>query len=85
MSNAFDNLEKFLNNGGDALIIGAERDEVIPGGVTNRYIKEITYEYVKRAVHVGEENPYTVGYTYIPEAHTKTTKDEIESISKFVE
>lgn len=85
MSPAFDALENFLSSGRDALIIGAERDEVIPGGVTNRYIKEITFEYIRRAIHAGEENPYSVGYIYIPEAHTKTTKDEIESITGYVQ
>jgi hypothetical protein len=84
MSNAFDCLEEYLMKGGKALIIGAEEDEVIPGGVTRRYIKEVAIEYTNRAIKTEGLNPFTVGYTFIPEAHTKTTKDEIDSISGFV-
>lgn len=84
MSNAFDSLEEYLMKGGKALIIGAQKDEVIPGGVTRRYIKEVTLEYTQRAVKTEGLHPFTVGYTFIPEAHTKTTRDEIDSITGFV-
>jgi hypothetical protein len=82
-SPAFDALETYMRGGGKALIIGAERDEVIPGGVTNRYIKEVTYNYVNRATQATGNETYEVGYMYIPEVHTRTTKDEIGRISSF--
>ena len=71
-----------MSKGGDVLIIGAKEDEVIPGGVTRRYIKEVTYSYIQRLAKTGGDSPYHVGYMYIPEAHTRTTKEEIEGISE---
>jgi len=82
-SPAFDSLETYMRGGGKALIIGAERDEVIPGSVTKRYIKEVTYNYVSRATQATGNETYEVGYMYIPEVHVKTTKDEISRISSF--
>ena len=79
---AFDNFEKYLREGGTACLIGAEKDEVIPGGVTNRYIKEVTYHYLSRLIKAEGKNTFDFGYTYIPESHEKTTPDEITAISK---
>lgn len=79
-SKAFDSLEEYLMQGRRTYIIGAKKDEVIPGGITRRYLKEITLQYVERAVKVEGLNPYTVGYEFIPEAHTKTTSKEVDSI-----
>ena len=76
-SPAFDALERYLFNGGQALILGAENDEKVPGGVTNRYIKEVAYAYVRRAVAAGEINSCNVGYDLIPGGHTKMTDKEI--------
>lgn len=81
-SAVFDSLEEYLSKGGDVLVIGAKEDEVIPGGVTRRYIKEVTYAYIRRMVQAVGDSSYNVGYMYIPEAHTRTTKDEIEGISE---
>lgn len=82
-SRAFDALEAYLQKGGKALIIGAEEDEVVPGGLTKRYIKEVTYNYVNRAARTRGDETFEFGYLYIPVNHSKTHPDEIGGITKF--
>jgi len=81
-SPAYDALEHYLRGGGDALIIGATDDQAVPGGITRRYMKEVTYAYVDRAARAEGTNTFELGYMWIPETHTRTTPDEILSIAK---
>ena len=83
-SQAFDALESYLKEGGRCLIIGAQEDETIPGKITKRYMKEITFAYMDRAVGIDGDKSYQVGYMYIPTSHKNTTKDEISKISTFI-
>ena len=76
-------MERYLQQGGRVLILGASNDEVIPEGVTRRYIKEVTYHYVNTAVRTEGVEPFEVGYLYIPEGHTKTTTVEVDRIAFF--
>lgn len=75
---AFDALEEFLENGGKALVIGADEDQKIPIEIIKRYAKELTYSFTRYISKTHLKNDFI----YVSGNHETIDLKEVKILKK---
>jgi hypothetical protein len=88
-SDAFGLFREYINNGGNALIIGSDIDLVINRELTDRYVSEIAQFYATYGIETKDlEKLRYVAYLFLGSetntTHTKTSSAEISHSSRFI-